>query len=82
MKISFKTVMKGLVAAGTAVGAGILALQTKKSADADAEQYDATLAPIGEAPATEEAKTEMDTIDVPTAEAEVVNDEETETKEE
>lgn len=81
MKISFKTVMKGLVAAGTAVGAGILALQTKKSADADAEQYDATLAPIGEAPATEEEKTEMETIDIPAAEAEVVPEEETDKEE-
>lgn len=78
MKISFKTVMKGLVAAGTAVGAGILALQTKKSADADAE-YDATLAPIGEASTEDEKKPEME--EAPTVEAEVVP-EETENTEE
>ena len=78
MKISVKTALKGIVAAGTAIGAGILALQTKKSVDED--NYEPTLEPLGEAPAEqEEAKPEME--DLPTAEAEVVP-EETETKEE
>ena len=77
MKISVKTALKGIVAAGTAIGAGILALQTKKSVAED--NYEPTLEPLGEAPAEQEAKPEME--ELPTAEAEVVP-EETETKEE
>lgn len=79
MKISLRSVLKGIVAAGTAVGAGVLALQAKKSVDED--RFEPTLEPLGEAPAEQEAKTEMDTIDIPTAEAEEVKEEE-ETKEE
>ena len=76
MKISMKSVFKGIVAAGTAVGAGILALQAKKSVDED--NYEPTLAPL-DAPTEEEKKPEME--EGPAVEAEVVP-EETDNKEE
>ena len=76
MKVSLKSVLKGIVAAGTAAGAAVLALQTKKSVEQD---YAPTLEPLDEQPAQEAAEAEMESI--PTAEAEVVP-EETETKEE
>lgn len=79
MKISFKTIGKGIVAGATAIGAAILAVQTKKSASEEVEAYDATLAPIGEAPTEDEKKPEME--DIPAAEAEVVLEEETDKEE-
>lgn len=72
MKISVKTVLKGIVAAGTAIGAGILALQTKKSVDED--NYEPTLEPLGETP-EEEATAKPEMEDIPTAEAEEVKEE-------
>ena len=78
MKVSVKSVLKGIVAAGTAIGAGILALQTKKSVEQD--NFEPVLEPLGEQPAQEETKPEMESV--PAVEAEVVPDEETETKEE
>ncbi len=79
MKISLKTIGKGIVAGATAIGAAILAVQTKKSASEEVEAYDATLAPLGTEPAPEEAKPEME--DIPAAEAEVVPEEETDKEE-
>ena len=73
MKVSVKSVMKGIVAAGTAIGAGILALQTKKSVEQD--NYEPTLEPLGAEPAEQEAKPEMEEVDVPAVEAEVVPEE-------
>lgn len=79
MKVSFKTIGKGLVAIGTAAGAAILALQTKKSVSEEVEAYDNTLEPLGTDTTPAEEKPEME--EAPTVEAEVVP-EETETKEE
>ena len=79
MKISLKTIGKGIVAGATAIGAAILAVQTKKSASEEAEAYDSTLAPLGTEPAPEEAKPEMEVV--PAEMAEVVPEEETDKEE-
>ena len=71
MKISAKNVVKGIIAAATAAGAGILAWQTKKSVQ-DENAFDSTLEPIGE-PAEQEQKPEME--EIPATEAEVVEEE-------
>lgn len=75
MKISMKNVFKGVIAAATAAGAGILAWQTKKSVQEENEGFDSTLAPIDEAPAE---ATEETAEEIPTAEAEEVKEEEEE----
>lgn len=79
MKISLRSVLKGIVAAGTAVGAGVLALQAKRSVDED--RFEPTLEPIGGTePEKAEEKPEMEAI--PAVDAEVVKEEETDNKEE
>ena len=75
MKISMKNVFKGVIAAATAAGAGILAWQTKKSVQEENAGFDSTLSPIDEAPAE---ATQESTEEIPTAEAEEVKDEDQE----
>jgi hypothetical protein len=57
MKINFKGIGKAIVAAGTMVGGTLLAFQAKKSLKGE-DEFDATLAPLGEETVTEETETE------------------------
>lgn len=67
MKISMKTIAKGVIAAGTAVGAAILSIQAGKAAKTE---YDSTLEPLGEATTPAEAKPEMESVETTPAPAE------------
>ena len=70
MKISMKTIAKGVIAAGTAVGAAILSIQAGKAAKTE---YDSTLEPLGEATTpAEEKKPEMESVESAPAEADIV----------